>query len=522
VTASGDYRSNRSTSSIGVVSGTMSGEVDWFHPSVPGFKPVARPQEPFQQGPRAQHPSLPRMAPVRTGTALQERPVLSGNPYGITTDDVMDVLGPDADELLHTANLNVDELLTLIHAETTLLPRLDEELAELLDEEDRRAERARLAGDEPEPMDALVEKAGKRWKKRFLKAAIAAVLLSATGGSAMAMAMDKDVNVDIDGVSQHVRTYSSTVAQVLKDDGITLGAHDAVSPSPNAPVADGGTINLERGRLVKLTVDGVEQDHWTRATTVGGAMSELGLAGKGAWVSQASGAAVPLSGMSLQVRMPKQVTLTDGASAPRTVTTTDATVGQLLADQHIQIGSQDSVNPGLNDQITGDMKIMISRTGTQVVTITQSIPFQIQQIQDSTMQEGTQQITTPGVNGSEQVTYRITQVNGKETNRVQLQTNVTTQPVTQVVRVGTQPLPGDAVWDRIAQCESGGNWSINTGNGYYGGLQFNLPTWDSNGGQVYAARPDLATKAQQIAIADKVRAARGYEPWECAGELGIH
>ena len=192
----------------------------------------------------------------------------------------------------------------------------------------------------------------------------------------------------------------------------------------------------------------------------------------------AAGAAIPLSGLSLQVRMPKQVTLIDGASAPRTVTTTDATVGQLLADQHIQIGGQDSVNPGLNDQITGDMKISISRTGTQVVTITQSIPFQIQQIQDSTMQAGTQQITTPGVNGSEQVTYRITQVNGKETNRVQLQANVTLQPVTQVVRVGTQPQPGDAVWDRIAQCESGGNWAINTGNGYYGGLQFNERTWD--------------------------------------------
>jgi uncharacterized protein YabE (DUF348 family) len=371
-------------------------------------------------------------------------------------------------------------------------------------------------------MDTLVEKAGRRWKKRFLKATIAAILLSATGGSAMAMAMDKDVSVDVDGVSQHVRTYSSTVSQVLKDDGITLGAHDAVSPSPNASVADGGTIMLQRGRLVKLTVDGVQQDHWTRATTVAGAMNELGMSGKGAWVSQAGGAAIPLSGMSLQVRMPKQVTLTDGASAPRTVTTTDATVGQLLTDQHIQVGNQDSVNPGLNDQITGDMKISISRTGTQVVTITQSIPFQIQQIQDSTMQEGTQQITTQGVNGSEQVTYRITQVNGKETNRVQLQANVTTPPVTQVVRVGTQPLPGDAVWDRIAQCESGGNWSINTGNGYYGGLQFNEATWNSNGGQVYAARADLASKAQQIAIADKVRDARGYEPWQCAGELGIH
>ncbi|HEX4221753.1 MAG TPA: transglycosylase family protein [Pseudonocardiaceae bacterium] len=525
MTASGDYRSNRTTStnsSTGVVSGTMSGEVDWFHPSVPGFRPVARPQEPFPQGPRAQHPSMPRMAPVHTGTALRDRPVLSGNPYGVTTEEVLDVLGPDAEDLLHTANLNVDELISLIHAETTLLPRLDEELAELLDEEDRRAEQAMLAGEEPEPMDELVETAGKRWKKRFLKATIAAILLSATGGSAMAMAMDKDVNVDVDGVNQHIRTYSSTVAQVLKDDGITLGAHDAVSPSPTASVADGGTVMLQRGRLMKVTVDGVEQDHWTRATTVGAAMNELGMNTKGAWMSSAGGAAVPLSGMSVQVRMPKAVTLIDGANAPVTVTTTDATVGQVLTDHHISLGNQDSVNPGLNDQVTANMQINISRTGTQTVTVTQSIPFQVQQIQDSTMQEGTQQITTPGVNGSEQVTYRITSVNGKQTAKVTLQTNVTLQPVTQVVRVGTKPLPGDAVWDQIAKCESGGNWSINTGNGYYGGLQFNNPTWLSNGGGAYAPRADLASKADQIAVADKVRAARGYEPWQCAGELGIH
>lgn len=521
MTASGDYRSNRPTSSTGVVSGTMSGEVDWFHPSVPGFKPVARPQEPFPQGPRAQHPSLPRMAPVRTGTALQERPVTANNPYGITTDEVLDVLGPDADELLTTANLNVDELISLIHAETTLLPRIDEELAELLDEEDRRADAARLAGEEPAPMDDLVQTAGKRWKKRFLKATIAAILLSATGGSAMAMAMDKDVNVDVDGAMQHVRTYSSTVAQVLKDDGITLGAHDSVSPSPNASVADGGTIMLQRGRLLNLTVDGVAQQHWTRSTTVGAALNELGMAGTGAWVSSASGAAIPLSGMSLQVRTPKQVTLIDGATSPQQITTTDATVGQLLADHHIQVGNQDSVNPGLNDQITKGMQIAISRTGTQVITVTQSVPFQVQQIQDSTLQEGTNQITTPGVNGSEQVTYRVTQVNGKETNRVQLSVNVTQQPVTEVERVGTQPQAGDAIWDQIAHCESSGNWADNTGNGYYGGLQFNQETWDSNGGDQYAARPDLASKADQIAVADVVRSRRGYEPWACAKILGI-
>lgn len=73
-----------------------------------------------------------------------------------------------------------------------------------------------------------------------------------------------------------------------------------------------------------------------------------------------------------------------------------------------------------------------------------------------------------------------------------------------------------AMWDRIAQCESSGNWSINSGNGYYGGLQFNLQTWQAVGGTSSLPRPDLATKAQQIDRANALRAERGLQPWGCA------
>ncbi|AJT66629.1 Resuscitation-promoting factor Rpf1 [Streptomyces lydicus] len=74
-----------------------------------------------------------------------------------------------------------------------------------------------------------------------------------------------------------------------------------------------------------------------------------------------------------------------------------------------------------------------------------------------------------------------------------------------------------ATWDKVAQCESGGNWSINTGNGYYGGLQFSNSSWAAAGGTQYAARADLATKAQQIAAAEKLLAIQGPGAWSCAG-----
>lgn len=77
------------------------------------------------------------------------------------------------------------------------------------------------------------------------------------------------------------------------------------------------------------------------------------------------------------------------------------------------------------------------------------------------------------------------------------------------------------VWDRIAQCESGGNWSINTGNGYYGGLQFSPSTWSAYGGGAYAATADKASKAQQIAVATKVQRAQGWGAWPtCSARAG--
>lgn len=80
----------------------------------------------------------------------------------------------------------------------------------------------------------------------------------------------------------------------------------------------------------------------------------------------------------------------------------------------------------------------------------------------------------------------------------------------------------ETVWDRVAACESGGNWSINTGNGYYGGLQFSYGTWKAYGGQSYAATADRATKSQQILIAQRVLKGQGPGAWPvCSVRAGL-
>jgi cell division septation protein DedD len=75
-------------------------------------------------------------------------------------------------------------------------------------------------------------------------------------------------------------------------------------------------------------------------------------------------------------------------------------------------------------------------------------------------------------------------------------------------------------WDAVAQCESSGNWHINTGNGFYGGLQFTQSTWGGYGGKQYAARADLASREQQIAVAEKVRQGQGMGAWPVCGSRG--
>ncbi|MDI6102788.1 transglycosylase family protein [Actinoplanes sp. NEAU-A12] len=78
-------------------------------------------------------------------------------------------------------------------------------------------------------------------------------------------------------------------------------------------------------------------------------------------------------------------------------------------------------------------------------------------------------------------------------------------------------------WDVVAKCESGGRWHINTGNGYHGGLQFSRSTWKANGGGKYAPTADKASKAEQIAIANKLYSKRGLSPWPtCGKKAGVY
>ncbi|TCO58405.1 resuscitation-promoting factor [Actinocrispum wychmicini] len=434
----------------------------------------------------------------------------------VVPQDIYAALGPQADELMASVDVDVDELIRLINAETTLLPPI-------LDVPDTLAEE-KPTQDKPEGLIAAVRK----WKRTFLRASIAAVLVTLTGGGAAAIAMNKSVTIDVDGVEHNVHTYGGTVGAVLEDEGITAGEHDSLSPSPGAKIGDGGKIVIEHGKLLKYTVDGQAKEAWVRARTLGDGLRQVGAPMQGSKISGDLNSAIPNQGMTVDVRTLKNVTVYDGGNEGRAIQTTATNIDELLKELQVSLGPDDAVTPGSDVKIANGAEVRITRNGVTVSNVTEDVAPPVQNVNDDTMDKGTQQVVDPGTPGQKIVTYRIQMKDGKEVKREKLGEKVTKDATPRIVKVGTKKAPAPVisdgeVWDRLAGCEAGGNWAINTGNGYYGGLQFDAGTWRSNGGTAYAPLPNQATREQQIAIATKVRDARGgYSAWPaCSKKLGL-
>jgi uncharacterized protein YabE (DUF348 family) len=359
--------------------------------------------------------------------------------------------------------------------------------------------------------------------------AVAAVLALVGGGFAYAT-LHKTVTLSIDGKAKEVGTFDGTVADVLSSQGIHLTSHDAVAPAPQTSIEDGSRIAVRFGRQLTLRVDGKAKQYWVTATTVDQALDQIGARYRGADLSTSRGSYIGRDGLRLAVATPKKVTLVT-AGKPRHVVTTGLTVGQALADLNIGVDRNDEVTPLTGTRISDGSRIVLVRIDRKIRVGEVSIPFDTVTRQSATMYTDQSRTARAGRDGLARVRVRVTYADEKVRHRVQLSKVVVRAPVSEVQYVGTKARPtatapsvgGSTVWDSIAQCESGGDWSINTGNGYYGGLQFLQSTWLSFGGGVYASLPSDASREEQIAIAEKVRdAAGGYSPWPaCAASLGL-
>jgi resuscitation-promoting factor RpfB len=366
--------------------------------------------------------------------------------------------------------------------------------------------------------------------------------LAVAGGTFGYVTLDKAVALSIDGDMSQVQTMEPTVGDLLEKQGIEVGEHDVVTPAADTRLAEGTAITISYGRLVTITVDGNEQQIWTTATSVDRAIDELGIDTTGADIEPALSTAVGRDGLAVDIATAKTVTI-EAAGKKRNVTTTGQTVADLLAAAKIKVDGNDKLSVRPTAKLVDGTAVRYVKVTESKLTKKVSLAYDTVRRETSKLDKGDTEVDRKGVKGVRTLTYKVVRHDGKTVSKKRTSAKITKKPVAQVVLVGTKEepkpaprrestqrdsgggstpsssVPSGSVWDRLAQCESGGNWSINTGNGYYGGLQFSLSTWRAYGGSGY---PHQNSRAQQIAIAQKLQAAAGWGQWPaCSSKLGL-
>jgi uncharacterized protein YabE (DUF348 family) len=340
----------------------------------------------------------------------------------------------------------------------------------------------------------------------------------AVSGTLGYYSLSHQVTLSVDGHQRVVRTFGDDVRGVLAGQGIQLRSRDLVLPSLDSHVDDGARITVRYSKPLEVAIDGVEHRYWTTATRVDSALDQLGIRFAGAELSTSRSASIDRQGMALRITTPKSVVVKLGRQKARPVVVTVADVGDLLDELGVSYDGDDKVEPGLEAPVADGDRIVLTRVRVKEVHVPrEKIAPRVIERKDSSLYVGERRTVREGTAGVRDVTYRIVLHNGREFRRAVLTQRQLVAAEPTIVEVGTRTVPSSGVWDRIAQCESGGNWQANTGNGYYGGLQFSLGTWRAYGGP---SRPDLVSREQQIAIAEKVRdASGGYGAWPVCGKL---
>ncbi len=275
-----------------------------------------------------------------------------------------------------------------------------------------------------------------------------------------------------------VQTSARTVGAFLAEQGLTLGPLDTVTPDTTTALSDGVAVTVSRVATSTVTEEAavpqpadqqVPDDSLDAGTS---SVKQQGTAGKD--------------------QVTYQVTTTNGAQTGKTeigrtpvspAQPTVVTVGTKAASQAASVSQQDSA-PAAGPTSAGPTSESSS------VSQQDSAPVAGPTSESSSATAGSSTAQQPTATGSGS-------------------SNASAAPASS----GSSGVN----WDGIANCESTNNWAVNTGNGYYGGLQFDVPTWNSAGGAAYASRPDLATREQQIAVAENLYASRGTSPWACGG-----
>ena len=361
-------------------------------------------------------------------------------------------------------------------------------------------------------------------------AAAMALLVAGTAATAIGTSY-RHVTVEVDGVTHDVSGFFTTAGDALSTAGVSVGAHDLVAPASEQSVANGDTVVVRTATEYNVTVDGNQTTAWSTASSIHGVLAALPSSASSMAADRSyTRAEIPVAEAGETIHV-----IADGATTD-VVASSDEGTTAILEKAGISAGPIDRVTLEHNG---GEATLRVARVVRGNATSTTEIPYETEERADSEAEEGTEKTVQEGAAGSEVTeTYQET-VDGNVTVSAVLSTT-RTEPTKRIVSKGTKAkkaedaaskssssaasapaaVSGDdaAIWAAIAQCESGGNPSINTGNGYYGMYQFSLPTWRSVGG---SGLPSDASAEEQTMRARMLQQRSGWGQWGCAYKLGL-
>ena len=352
----------------------------------------------------------------------------------------------------------------------------------------------------------------------LLQVGVVAALIA---GTTAFVTLDRTVTVSIDGREQQVRSFARTVGSLLDSEGIQYDvAHDLVLPAPSQPLHDGETVQVRYGRPILLTVDGETRTTWTTGRTVSEALTLLGVRSEGAYVSASRDRRISRGGITLDVRMPHHLTfLADGER--HEVVTTAPTVRSAMAAAGVAMRTQDRASADLSARPFDEQVVALTRVDGRRVVQERAIAFDTVKRKTDELYRGQTQVQRQGKVGIQARTFRETYLDGKLTSRELVSKRIAKEPVTEVLLVGTKPLPENSPtadglnWAALADCESGGNpRAYNPAGPYYGLYQFLESTWRSVGG---VGLPSEASSSEQTYRAQILYNRSGAGQWPVCG-----
>lgn len=351
------------------------------------------------------------------------------------------------------------------------------------------------------------------------------VLAALLAGPLAYVTADKAVTLEVDGASRVVRTYSSTVGDVLAEQGVKVGERDDVSPALDAKVTDGLHVAVISARPVTLVVDGVARQVWTTAQTVSELSRQIGGRFDSAYLSVSRYERIPVAGLSLVVRLPKAVTVR-AMGHTQALVTTQATWAEALLEAGVAVGPLDLLSIPAQSAVQDGQSLVITRVSVRDVVRDVAIPFAVQRIPDANLYVGTSRVSQRGVVGHVREAWHFTLHDGRTIVAKLLSRTVVAVPVSETISVGTRARPvtppphtsvGNLNWSALAGCESGGNPRAVGGGGLFFGLyQFSLGTWHGVGG---VGNPIDASSSEQTYRAELLYLRSGSGSWPYCGHL---